>query len=195
MDLPPSSQPGASDSAGNLTRLFDQISVGQRPLSDAFMAVYDELRAMAAARMAREKPGHTLQATALVHELWIKLNAAGQPFHSRDQFFYSAAQAMRRLLVDSARRRNAKARGGGSTRQDLAPDLIECNRPPDEILTVDEVLDNLARTDDRKAAIIQLWYFLDLPRDTIADILKVDIRTVDREIKFVRAYVSSQLQS
>src|SRR4051812_5975555 len=143
--------------------------------------VYDELRKLAAAKMARESAGHTLQPTALVHEAWLRLGGEAQPnWKGRAQFFSAAAAAMRRILIDKARRKARDRHGGGwkklsadRTGFDVAAGEIDDN----ELLLLNEALDNLAAHDARKAALVEHWFFAGLTVEQAAEMLGVSART------------------
>src|SRR3954454_6605137 len=141
-----------------LTRLLDAAAAGdQQAAADLLPLVYDELRTLAAARMAAEAPGHTLDATALVHEAYLRL-VGGQRFDGRGHFFAAAAEAMRRILVEAARRRNAAKRGGALVRVPLMEELVAGN-PDADVLGVNEVVDQLAALDPRAAELVKLHVF------------------------------------
>lgn len=148
---------------------------------DLLVVVYDELRRLAAARMAREQPGHTLQPTALVHEAWIRLaSSEGNRWQSRAHFFGAAAEAMRRILVDNARRKAQLKRGGNPERVDLPESQILAPDGDEKILQVHGVLDELAAEDPLKAEIVKLRFFVGLNHQEIAEALEVNEKTVRR---------------
>jgi RNA polymerase sigma factor (TIGR02999 family) len=154
--------------------------------------VYSELRQMAAAKMGRERHGQTLQPTALVHEAWIRL-APGQ-YDNRAHFFSAASEAMRRILVDRARRKQSQRNGGGS--QHIALEEIEIAAPTaddDELLKVHEALDALALHDPRKAELVKLRYFLGLSFAETADVLGVSVPTANRDWAYARAWLHQEL--
>ena len=142
--------------------------------------VYDELRRLAASRLARERPGHTLQATALVHEAWLKLSGNGSQWRDRSHFFGAAAKAMRRILVDNARRRAQLKRGGNPERVDLPESQVAAPDGDDRVLEINAVLDELAAEDAMKAKIVKLRCFVGLNHLEIADALGVNEKTVRR---------------
>lgn len=152
-----------------------------------FSAVYTELRRLARAKLAQEKPGHTLQATALVHEVWLRLGA--QDFENRAHFFGAAAEAMRRILIDSARRRAALRHGGGLER--VALDAVDIVAPSgdDEMLAVHDVLDALAAHDPRKAALVKLRYFVGLTIEETARVLEISEPTAIRDWAYAKAWL------
>jgi len=153
--------------------------------------VYDELRRMAAVRLSREQPGQTLQATALVHEAWLRLEKnTDDRWKNRAHFFAAAGEAMRRILVDSARRKAQQKRGGNPDRVDLPESQIIAPGPDDKLLQVHEVLDELAATDPLKADIVKLRYFVGLNHQEIAEAFELNEKTVRRhwELARVRLY-------
>jgi RNA polymerase sigma factor (TIGR02999 family) len=156
--------------------------------------VYDELRRMAANRLARENPGQTLQATALVHEVWLKLSA-GEPrvWQSRAQFFAAAAQAMRRILIDHARRKKAVRHGGEQVRVCL--DEAEYLAPEgDEMLcAIDEVLDRFAEIDPVKAELVKLRYFVGLTIEEASEVLGLSPATAKRSWAYARAWLFREI--
>jgi RNA polymerase sigma factor (TIGR02999 family) len=158
--------------------------------SELLSLVYAELRALAAHKMARENPGHTLQATALVHEAWLRLGGDEQPrWESRAHFFGAAAEAMRRILIDSARRRQRARHGGHLERLDVEDVDIVSPLPDDDLLALDDALDRLAAADPRAAEIVKLCYFLGLSRPEAAEHLGVSLSTVERAWAFARAWL------
>jgi len=158
----------------DVTRLLDAAAAGDpRAAADLLPLVYDQLRKLAAARLASERAGHTLQPTALVHEAYLRL-VGGQPGHDwngRGHFFAAAAEAMRRILVESARRRAADKRGGGRARVSLAGADAGYAPADAELLAIDEALDRLAAEDPAAARFVQLRYFAGLTAEEAADAL------------------------
>jgi RNA polymerase sigma factor (TIGR02999 family) len=146
------------------------------------LLVYDELRRLAAAKMAREKPGQTLQATALVHEAYARLVAAdkGRHWNSRGHFFAAAAEAMQRILVENARRKRGPKHGGGRRRVNLDEAVAYSPEPAEDLLTLSEALDQLAREDPRKAELVRLRYFIGLSVQDAAEVLGISRATADR---------------
>jgi RNA polymerase sigma factor (TIGR02999 family) len=156
--------------------------------------VYDELRQVAARKMAQERPGGTLQATALVHETWLRLGGAKQPtWENRAHFFGAAAEAMRRILIERARRRNAKRRGGGLIPVDL--DGVDLAAPSDDeqILAVSAVLERFAIVDPQKAELVKLRYFVGLTIEDAAETLGISSATAKRWWTFARAWLYREL--
>jgi len=161
--------------------------------------VYPELRRLAAARMASQPPGHTLQATALVHEAYLRLKDSGrEEWVNRAQFFAASAEAMRQILVESARRKRALRHGGGQQRmQELNPQELACPIEVDEekILEVDEALELLHAEDDVKAQVVKLRYFVGLNHAETADVLGLSERTVRRHWAFAKVWLYQHIQA
>lgn len=154
--------------------------------------VYDELRKLAAAKLASERPGHTLDATALVHEAFLKLGGE-QSFATRSDYLKAAAQAMRRILVDHARARNAAKRGGGQ-RVDLESGHRVCQPPDDDLEALDDALARLAREHPHLAELVQLRHFGGLTLAQCADVLGVSARTADTWWAYARAWLAVALE-
>src|SRR5512141_32346 len=159
-----------------VTRILSQIESGDPSAAEQLLPlVYDELRRLAAAKLAQEKPGQTLQATALVHEAYLRLvdTARQQHWDSRAHFFAAAAEAMRRILVGNARRKQAAKRGGELARVELDPALLPATDRDDKLIALDEALDELARVDPTKAELVKLRYFAGLTTRDAAQLLGV----------------------
>jgi RNA polymerase sigma factor (TIGR02999 family) len=181
----------------DVTRILQSIEDGDPTAAEELLPiVYDELRRLAAAKMAQEKPGQTLQATALVHEAYLRMVDVDQARHwkSRGQFFGAAAEAMRRILVDSARRRGRRKRGGDWQRRGL--DAIEpaVDSAPLDLLALDEALDLLAAVHAQKAELVKLRFFAGLTQAQAADALQISIATADRDWNYARAWLARQLE-
>jgi RNA polymerase sigma factor (TIGR02999 family) len=177
----------------DFTQLLQSVERGEANGAQLLPLVYDELRRLAAAKMAREMPGQTLQPTALVHEAWLRLGGDDQPnWQNRAHFLGAAAEAMRRILVENARRKLRLKRGGGAERIDLHESAIEAPIDDEKILQVHEALDALAAEDPQKAQIVKLRYFVGLNHDEIAALLGVNEKTVRRhwEVAKVRLFQS-----
>jgi len=152
--------------------------------------VYDELRKLAAARMAAEAPGHTLDATALVHEAYLRL-VGDQHFDGRGHFFAAAAEAMRRILVESARRKGRLRHGGARQRVELAD--LPAAAPPDDLLDLDDALDRLAERDPVKAEVVKLRFFAGLTVPEVATALGISVATAERHWTFARTWLFAEL--
>jgi RNA polymerase sigma factor (TIGR02999 family) len=157
--------------------------------------VYDELRKLAAQKLAHEAPGQTLQPTALVHEAYLRLVGDGEPrWDSRGHFFAAAAEAMRRILVDRARRRSAQKRGGAARRVAWDDQLAVADRQDDELIALDEALGELERHDPQSAALVKLRYFSGLSHQQAAEALGVSRRVADRLWAVARAWLYQRLR-
>jgi RNA polymerase sigma factor (TIGR02999 family) len=175
-----------------VTRILSAVEQGDPHAADRLLPlVYDELRRLAAQKLALARPGQTLQATALVHEAYIRLVDVGgaQHWNSRGHFFAAAAEAMRRVLVESARRKRGPKHGGGRQRVDLEEALTYAQEPADELLSVSEALDRLAREDPRKAELVKLRYFAGLSVQEAADVLGISRATADRYWAYAKAWL------
>jgi RNA polymerase sigma factor (TIGR02999 family) len=160
-----------------ITRLLEAAHRGDRQAAAELLPlVYDELRKLAAAKMAQEKPGHTLEATALVHEAYLRLTG-GQPFESKSHFLRAAAEAMRRILVDHARARNAAKRGGKAQRVALESHHLASCPPDEDIEALDEALSRLAHEHPHQAELVQLRYFVGLSLDHCSESLGLSCLT------------------
>jgi RNA polymerase sigma factor (TIGR02999 family) len=180
-----------------VTRILESVRTGGnlKAAEELLPLVYEELRRLAAGKMALEPPGQTLQATALVHEAWIRLSGQrNQHYENRQCFFGAAAEAMRRILVDRARRRQAARHGGGLERVDL--DAIEVPKADDDLIqAVNQALDELAKVDAEKAEIVKLRFFVGLNFEEIAALLNVNERTVRRHWTFAKAWMCKKMDS
>ena len=181
-----------------VTQILTALEQGQAGATEKLLLlVYDELRRVAAAKMAREVPGQTLQATALVHEAWLRLGGDAQPnWQNRGHFFAAAAEAMRRILVENARRKLRLKRGGGQQRTELHESALEAPVEDEKILQVNEALEALAAQDPLKANIVKLRFFGGLDHAEIAALLGVNEKTVRRhwEVAKVRLFQSIKAQ-
>ena len=175
-----------------VTRILDAIQQGDPKAAEELLPlVYEELRRLAAHKMAHEAPGQTLQPTALVHEAWLRLVGDGDPgWQNRAHFFSAAAEAMRRILIDRARRKRAVRHGGGQQRVDLEESALEAPADDEKILQVHEALEALAVEDPEKAEIVKLRFFAGLSHEEIATLLGVNEKTVRRhwEVAKVRLF-------
>jgi RNA polymerase sigma factor (TIGR02999 family) len=158
--------------------------------------VYDELRKLAAWRLTQEKPGQTLEATALVHEAYLRLVDADEArcWNGRGHFFAAAAEAMRRILVENARRKRSRKHGGGRAREDLDEVQPAVPEPPEEVLALDEALTRLAATDPTAARLVQLRHFAGLSLPEAAEALGVSARTAGRLWAFGRAWLRREVE-
>jgi len=173
----------------DVTRLLEAAKRGDpQAAADLLPLVYDELRELAAARLAQEKPGQTLDATALVHEAYLRL-VGDQQFAGRGHFFAAAAEAIRRILVEQARRRQSIKRGGRKQREDRDPDRLAAPAPDDELLALHEALDRLAERHPEKAELVKLRYFAGLTADQAAAALAMSPSTADRHWAYARAWL------
>jgi RNA polymerase sigma factor (TIGR02999 family) len=183
---------------GELTLLLQRADAGDASAAERILPlVYEELRRLAAARMARESAGQTLQPTALVHEAWLRLGGEAQPeWKNRAHFFAAAAEAMRRILVDNARRKHAQRHGGGVERVSANATGFDAAAPDadEDVLLVNEALDALAVHDARKAELVKLWYFVGLKLDEIAATLGISPRTADRDLAFAKAWLGKEIK-
>jgi RNA polymerase sigma factor (TIGR02999 family) len=179
------------------TRLVDAVQSGQPLAAEQLLPlVYDELRRIAAAKMAQENAGQTLQPTALVHEAWLRLGGQKQPaWENRAHFFAAAAEAMRRILIERARAKGRLRRGGDQERVDLEQVTLACEDPDDTVLAVNEALEKLAAQDPAKAEIVKLRYFVGLNHQEIADALGVAEPTVRRHWSFARSWLYAELKA
>lgn len=180
----------------DVTHFLRAIGSGDPKAADQLLPlIYEELRKLAARKMAREQPGHTLQATALVHEAWLRLGADAQPgWQHRADFFAAAAEAMRRILVERARRKHREKRGGGAEHVDV--DGLEIAGPPgneEESLAIHEVLDRLAAHDDRKAKVVKLRYFVGFSFEQTAEVLGISVPTAKRDWAYARAWLHQEI--
>jgi len=166
----------------DITRILQSIDGGDAKAADELLPlVYEELRRVAAARMAQEAPGQTLQPTALVHEAWLRLGGENQPdWQNRGHFFSAASEAMRRILVESARRKLRLKRGGGQERVEWQESAIQAPAEEEKLLQVHEALNALAAEDPQKAEIVKLRFFVGLDHEEIAALLGVNEKTVRR---------------
>lgn len=183
-----------SDTSSDLTVLLERWSNGDRAALDELTPfVYRELRLLADGYLRRERPGHTLQPTALIHEAFIRLAGQKQKFESRRQFYGVAAHLMRMILVDHARSRGAVKRGDGAERISLeGVDLFAPERDAD-LLALDQALDRLAEFDERKSRAIELRFFGGLSLEEVADILEVSVPTVVRELRMAETWLYREL--
>ena len=181
----------------DVTRLLDAAVAGDRhAAAELLPLVYDELRKLAAVRMAAESPDQTLQPTALVHEAYLRLigPADGLRWDSRGHFFAAAAEAMRRILVDAARRKDSLKRGAGQRRHPLDEASLAAPRVDEDVLAVNEALDHLAAVDAEAAELVKLRFFAGFTAEQAAEALGISARTADRIWGYARAFLLKQLR-
>ena len=178
-----------------VTRILVAIEQGDVHAADELLPlVYQELRQLAAQRMKKESPGQTLQATALVHEAYIRLvGSEDQNWSSRAHFFGAAAEAMRRILIDTARRKKSLRHGGDRKRVDLEDADLAIEGPSDDLIALDEALEKLARKDKVKADLVKLRYFAGLTIEQAAEILGISRSTVDEHWAYARAWLRMEI--
>lgn len=181
----------------DVTQILSQIEQGDPSAAEQLLPlVYDELRKLAAAKLANEKPGQTLQATALVHDAYIRLVDVEKAQHwdSRGHFFAAAAEAMRRILVDNAVRKRRPKHGGNLLRVDLDAEVAFYDSPKVDMVALDEALARLSEVDETAAKIVKLKYFAGLTLPQIAQLLGLSPRTADRRWAYARAWLHRALQ-
>jgi RNA polymerase sigma factor (TIGR02999 family) len=180
----------------DVTRILSAIEQGDRqPAKELLPLVYDELRKLAAAKLAQEKPGQTLQATALVHEAYIRLVDVdkAQEWDSRGHFFAAAAEAMRRILVDRAREKGSAKRGGTLKRLDIDAVDLATKATPDQLLAIDDALAKLARQDPCAAKLVELRYFAGLTVDEAGKALGISTASAYRNWNYARVWLHGEL--
>jgi RNA polymerase sigma factor (TIGR02999 family) len=193
----PAHDAGTESPLSEVTRILSALEQGEPNAAEQLLPlIYDELRQLAAQRLAQERPGQTLQATALVHEAYLRLVGSEQAQHwnSRGHFFAAAAEAMRRILVDQARRNHSRKHGGGLVRQDLDAVDIVLPEIPEDLVALDEALNKLAAVDKPAAELIQLRFFAGLPLAEAARLLDISPRTADRLWAYARAWLHQEMQ-
>jgi RNA polymerase sigma factor (TIGR02999 family) len=180
----------------DVTRILTAIDAGDpRAAGELLPLVYDELRKLAAAQMAHEKPGHTLNATALVHEAYVRLVGSDDDaqWDNRGHFFAAAATAMRRILIERARRKQRKIHCGGRMRQELDPDAVAAPDRNDDLLALDAALSKLGNCDPVKARLVELRYFAGRTGDQAAKALGISPKTADRFWVYARAWLRREM--
>ena len=184
-----------------VTRILSALEHGDPGAAEQLLPlVYDELRRLAIQRLAQEKPGQTLQATALVHEAYARLVGSGeeaaareQRWDSRGHFFAAAAEAMRRILIDRAREKRSAKRGGGRQKLDIDAVDVATRATPDQLLAIDEALAKLARADPAAARLVELRYFAGLTVEEAGKALGMSTATAYRHWKYARAWLHTEL--
>ena len=181
----------------DITRVLQAVGRGEGKAADELLPmVYEELRRLAAARMAHEAAGQTLQPTAVVHEAWLRLVSNGtRSWQNRAHFFGAAAEAMRRILIENARRKSRLKRGGGLARLDIDGLDLAAATPDDTILLIDEALEELRAEDPDKAQIVVLKFFAGLTNHEVADSLGIAERTVERQWAYARAWIYQRIRA
>jgi RNA polymerase sigma factor (TIGR02999 family) len=180
-----------------ITLMLQSVGHGESEAAEKLLPlVYDELRRLAAARMAQESAGQTLQPTALVHEAWLQLVHGGdRTWQNRAHFFGAAAEAMRRILIDKARRKSRLKHGGGQSRLDIANLELAETTPDDNLLLIDEALKNLAQEDAEQARVVVLKFFGGLTNEEVAENMGIGERTVDRQWACAKARLFRWIRS
>jgi RNA polymerase sigma factor (TIGR02999 family) len=179
----------------DVTQILQAVQQGDPKAAEELLPlVYEELRKLAAAKMAHEAAGHTLQPTALVHEAWLRLvGNQNQEWAGRAHFFGAAAEAMRRILIDKARRRRALRHGGGQQRVDFEELDLACAIPDDQLLAVDEALDKLASAHPRQAELVKLRYFVGMTMQEAAQVLGISADTAKDDSAHARAWLFREI--
>ncbi len=181
----------------DVTRVLSDIEQGNAKASEELLPlVYNELRRMAAHKMSAERAGHTLQPTALVHEAWLQLvDTPNQSWQNRAHFFGAAAEAMRRILIARARRKNAQRRGSGAAHVDVDELEIASPAPDDQLLALNDALDRFAALEPQQAELVKLRYFVGLKIEEAAEILGISKATAKRWWAYARAWLFNEIQS
>jgi RNA polymerase sigma factor (TIGR02999 family) len=182
----------------DVTHILHAIENGDAKAADELLPlVYEELRKLAAYKMASESPDQTLQPTALVHEAWLRLTGKENiQWNGRSHFFAAAAEAMRRILIDNARRKHALRHGGGQQRLDiLEQDIADNGKDGEQLLAMNEALDKLAARDQQKAELVKLRFFVGLTIEEAADILGISVATAKRYWIYARAWLQAEMSA
>ena len=181
----------------DVTHILDRAQQGDaKAAAELLPLVYEELRRLAAHKMAQEAAGQTLQATALVHEAWLRLIGDGQPrWQGRGHFFAAAAEAMRRILVENARRKRRLRHGGGQQRVGLEEADLVAEPEEDKVLQIHEALDDLAREDPIQAQVVKLRFFAGLKNEEVAEALGVSTKTVQRYWTHAKSWLYQHIQN
>lgn len=184
-----------SDRFAQITRILGTNEPAEPSRAEQLLPlVYEELRALARAKMANERPGRTIQATALVHEAYLRLVGDADPgWNGRGHFFGAAALAMRRILVDEARQRARLKRGGGRDKVALEEGCATVEPPSDDVLSVDEAVQRLESHDPRKAEIVNLRYFAGFTAEETAEAMGLSLGTIEREWRFIKVWLRERL--
>jgi RNA polymerase sigma factor (TIGR02999 family) len=179
------------------TQLLAAVQQGEPRAADKLLdLIYDELRRLATCKMAREAPGQTWQPTELVHEAWLRLVGANKPqFENRAHFFSAAAEAMRRILIDRARRKQTMRHGGACERVDLEGQDLAAPGVDQQLLAIDEVLDKLAKEHPAQAEVVKMRYFVGMTNEEAAQLLGVSVTTVKNYWQFARAWILHEIEN
>ena len=180
-----------------VTQILEAISRGEAKAANELLSlVYEELRRLATAKMALEAPGQTLQPTALVHEAWLRLtNDNKRKWNDRTHFFAAAAEAMRRILVDNARRKRTERHGGRQQRVEMPEIASATLEDDDKVLAVNEALEKFAALDPRKAELVKLRYFVGMTTEEAAGVLGISVPTADRHWAYARAWLAREISA
>ena len=187
---------GILDRMSDVTLILSKIENGDAEAAEQLLPlVYEELRKLAAAKLVNEKPGQTLQATALVHDAYIRLVDVEkvQQWDSRGHFFAAAAEAMRRILVESARRKGRVRHGGETRRLNVDPDLVSHPDRGDDLIALDEALGRLEQAQERKASLVKMRYFAGLTMPEAANALGISLATAERDWRYAQAWLLREL--
>lgn len=180
--------------SGEITRLLHEVREGDSGAFDRLMPlVYDELQEIAHRQLQKERPGHTLDTSALTHEVYLKLAGEEVAWENRAHFFVLAARAMRQILIDYARKQNAQKRGGDWIRTSLSTNHLRVDVEMGEVLVLDELLDRLETFDERACQVVEFRFFGGMTEDEVAEVLDVSTRTVQRDWRKARAWLYKEL--
>jgi RNA polymerase sigma factor (TIGR02999 family) len=179
------------------TVMLDAIKAGDAKAAESLLVlVYDELRRLAASKMARETPGQTLQPTALVHEAWLRLVGTNSPsFNDREHFFRACAEAMRRILIDRARKRHTKRHGGDHQRVDFEEINLAAPGADDQLLMVNEALEKLAADHPLQAELVKLRYFAGLTNEEVSEVMGISVSTAKNYWAFARSWLLNEIEA
>ena len=192
-----SSVGSSPEHVSDATQLLAAVQQGEPRAADKLLdLIYDELRRLATCKMAREAPGQTWQPTELVHEAWLRLVGANKPqFENRAHFFSAAAEAMRRILIDRARRKQTMRHGGACERVDLEGQDLAAPGVDQQLLAIDEVLDKLAKEHPAQAEVVKMRYFVGMTNEEAAQLLGVSVTTVKNYWQFARAWILHEIEN
>jgi RNA polymerase sigma factor (TIGR02999 family) len=178
---------------GEVTQILEAMRRGDASPDQLIRVVYHELRELASKKLDHEMPGNTLEATALVHEAYLRLGEDGQVWENRRHFFAAAAEAMRRILVESARRKKSRKHGGKQARHELDDRIVAVQPASDDVLAVDEALEKLASIDEEAARLVKYRYFAGLTIPETAEVLGISPRSADRVWAYARAWLYEEI--